>query len=262
MTRGTIRISIYQPPVAVLPQAGEPRYLKERSRWLTSLVAGAATLALHLIFITSIEWGLGSGRRTDSEHVLPRLSSPGADREADNLTMEWVEITESTSDEDFGETGFRLPELALQPVMVEAPSVPLLSDLGLEAAAQAAASGPPEFESAALSRLYLGQIDARIERAWLRPRSHIGSRAFSCKARIDQDEQGNVHDIALIRCNGSARWQQSLVQAIRAASPLPAPPDPHIFKRIITMHFQAQPYSATDNPDLYEPGTLRDELTQ
>jgi hypothetical protein len=71
-----------------------------------------------------------------------------------------------------------------------------------------------------------------------------------------------VRDIALIRCNGSARWQQSLAQAIRAASPLPAPPDPRVFKRIITMHFQAQAYSENDNPDLYEPVMVSDKLTE
>src|SRR5580658_945504 len=60
---------------------------------------------------------------------------------------------------------------------------------------------------------YLVQVQARIERAWMRPRSAIGAARFSCRARIQQDRRGAVVAVALDRCNGSERWQQSLLSA-------------------------------------------------
>jgi hypothetical protein len=67
-------------------------------------------------------------------------------------------------------------------------------------------SGTEMVASSALSGLYVGQIDARIERAWLRPRTEVGAGVFSCSARIEQDEAGHAQDVTLIRCNGRARW--------------------------------------------------------
>jgi hypothetical protein len=47
-------------------------------------------------------------------------------------------------------------------------------------------------ESARLFGQYLGQIDARIDRAWLRPRTRIGADRFVCQVRIEQDDLGTV----------------------------------------------------------------------
>jgi hypothetical protein len=86
--------------------------------------------------------------------------------------------------------------------------------------------------------LYERQIRARIERAWLRPREPIGRQAgnpiqtedrFRCRVMIRQDEQGAIREVELQRCNGSARWQKSLTDAIFSSSPLPAPPNPRVF---------------------------------
>ena len=52
---------------------------------------------------------------------------------------------------------------------------------------------------------YLGQIQARIERAWLRPRTAIGGDLLRCQVRIDQGRGGGVGPITLQRCNGTAQ---------------------------------------------------------
>jgi TonB C terminal len=78
---------------------------------------------------------------------------------------------------------------------------------------------------AALFGRYLGQVTARISRAWLRPRTAIGSETFSCWVQVDQDLHGKVLEITLKSRNGSPSWQISLVHAIESSSPLPAPPD-------------------------------------
>jgi TonB-like protein len=101
---------------------------------------------------------------------------------------------------------------------------------------------------------YMGQVSARIERAWLRPRTPVGDPLFSCQVRIEQETSGSVREVTLVHCNGSARWQLSLVQAIQAASPLPAPPDPAVFKRTLALHFQSPAYSSSEAQELYEPG--------
>jgi hypothetical protein len=59
--------------------------------------------------------------------------------------------------------------------------------------------------------------------------------------QIEQGPTGAVTEIALERCNRDAAWQMSLVQAIQLASPLPAPPDPKVFTRVLHMEFRGEP---------------------
>jgi hypothetical protein len=100
---------------------------------------------------------------------------------------------------------------------------------------------------------YLGQLQARIERAWLRPRTEIGAASFSCRARIEQNPRGNVVGIKLDHCNGSQRWQQSLVSAIRTASPLPAPPDPSVYADRLWLSFRSENFRAGGSAEGFEP---------
>lgn len=108
----------------------------------------------------------------------------------------------------------------------------------------------------AMAGRYVGQINAHIDRAWLRPRTPIGAPIFSCRVRIDQDEAGNVLGVTLESCNGDTRWRRSLVQAIESASPLPAPPDPAVFAATVHMSFQAQAYTPGAPASEYEPARL------
>jgi TonB C terminal len=99
---------------------------------------------------------------------------------------------------------------------------------------------------------YTGQIGARIERAWEKPRSPVNDLKtarssdavdpdpFVCQVQIRQDNQGNVQEVLLLACNGTEAWRHSLVVAINQSSPLPAPPIPTVFKRAITMTFEGR----------------------
>jgi hypothetical protein len=100
---------------------------------------------------------------------------------------------------------------------------------------------------------YVGQITARIERAWLRPRSALDAGMFTCRARILQDETGRVLDIGLRDCNGDAKWQESLVRAIQSASPLPAPPEPNVFRRILILELGSELFVPGGSEDGFEP---------
>ena len=123
------------------------------------------------------------------------------------------------------------------------------------------ASGDP-LERAALFGRYTGQIDARIDRAWRRPRTPVDATStvkqprlldhlFKCQVRILQDRQGIVHEVQLLECNGTATWRQSLVTAILAASPLPAPPKPTVFSDALTLTFVANAFTSSSDPDDY-----------
>lgn len=132
-------------------------------------------------------------------------------------------------------------------------------------------SGDPAGRALLFGR-YSGQIQARIERAWRRPRSPVsdgehpapnpatasldgsstGDHSFRCQVRILQDGHGAVQEVQMLNCNGSVIWQQSLVTAILSASPLPAPPDPAVFTRSLTMTFEGQAYTPGSSTDGYD----------
>ena len=111
--------------------------------------------------------------------------------------------------------------------------------------------------------MYTGQIQARVERIWRRPRTPVTEAAgnntagdagesFQCQVQIVQDATGNVEEILLPRCNGTPAWQRSLVLAIQLASPLPAPPSATVFSHSVTLDFLGLPYVAGSPEDDYE----------
>jgi len=97
---------------------------------------------------------------------------------------------------------------------------------------------------------YMGQIKARIERAWEHPINASDSE-FRCTAQIRQTKRGVVQEISLQRCGMDGRWQSSLFKAIQSASPLSAPPSEKVFTEVITLSFTAQMQSASSS-DLHE----------
>jgi hypothetical protein len=127
-------------------------------------------------------------------------------------------------------------------------------------------AGDPAIQ-AKLFGSYTSQIDARIRRAWRKPRSAIApptlnsegrayqKKTFTCNARITQDQDGNVTEVELMQCDGSTDWQMSLVNAIQRASPLPAPPSQSVFTNVLTMSFEGRAYVPGSREDEYEPSS-------
>lgn len=110
----------------------------------------------------------------------------------------------------------------------------------------------PVGRRAQLLGLYVGQVKARIERAWLRPRSGIVGGVFSCSVTIRQDGHGRIEKVALHACNGSDEWQRSLELAIGSASPLSAPPDPSVFATSLSLSFTSRALAPGQPEDGYE----------
>ncbi len=100
---------------------------------------------------------------------------------------------------------------------------------------------------------YMGQVSARVERVWMRPRSVPATGSFSCRVQITQNQHGGVQEVVLQECTNDVRWQMSLVRAIEAASPFPAPPDPGVFSNLIVLEFDSDPYVAGADAQGFEP---------
>lgn len=127
-------------------------------------------------------------------------------------------------------------------------------------------AAPDAGQHALMFGRYIGQISARIERAWVRPRTPVHDTAdrslplatsgspshaadddaFSCQIQTLQDSQGKVLEVMLLDCNGSLAWQQSLVAAIQNASPFPAPPHPSVFTTSLVLRFEGRSYDPGD----------------
>ncbi len=180
-------------------------------------------------------------------------------------------VVEQSLNEDLSSRGPELADLAIE--IFSANPLPALdiSESQIEEVTMADSSqsaGDPAARALLFGR-YTGQIDARIQRAWRRPRSPVEEpikaivasaqsetnapieKNFHCQARITQDARGNVREVELMNCNGTPAWQLSLVNAVQQASPLPAPPSPTVFTNALTLSFEAHEYVEGEN-DGYE----------
>lgn len=209
--------------------------LRLEHRTLTSCAVASAVIALHALIVVPAVW---QGR--DSQHAQQR-------RFQGDTAMQWVVIVNSpgrsakitpTSPPKLASIG--MSDAALTPLPAEA------SDSG-----NAPTEGEPGYGEK--YGRYLSQIRARIDRAWQRPRSAIGAPMFQCQVQVDQDSMGEVRQVTLLDCNGEAKWQLSMVHAIEAASPLPAPSDAAVFVHHLLLQFRAMAYSPGQPAELYEP---------
>jgi colicin import membrane protein len=80
------------------------------------------------------------------------------------------------------------------------------------------------------------QIQARIQRAWLRPPT--ARPGINCTLYVTQAPGGVVLDAKLGACNGDDGVKQSILDAAYRASPLPAPSDPNLFERNLEVTFR------------------------
>ncbi len=83
---------------------------------------------------------------------------------------------------------------------------------------------------------WVGQIAARIQRAWLRPPS--ARQGIQCVLHITQAPGGAVLSARIESCNGDQAVRESIEAAAYRASPLPPPPDPALFERDLEVTFR------------------------
>lgn len=83
---------------------------------------------------------------------------------------------------------------------------------------------------------WVAAIAQRVTRNWIRPPNT--PQGLDCFVKITQLPSGQVVDAVMERCNGDSVVQQSILTAVRKASPLPTPDNPDVFSRQITFEFQ------------------------
>jgi colicin import membrane protein len=83
---------------------------------------------------------------------------------------------------------------------------------------------------------WTSQIQARIQRAWLRPPS--ARPGIECVLNVTQVPGGEVTNVSIGQCNGDQAVRESIAAAVYRASPLPPPPDPSLFDRNLTITFK------------------------
>lgn len=83
---------------------------------------------------------------------------------------------------------------------------------------------------------YIAQIQARIQRAWIRPPS--ARAGLNCVVYVTQVPGGEVVSVRVGECNGDEIVRQSIEAAVYRASPLPKPSDPALFERNLRLNFK------------------------
>jgi TonB C terminal len=216
--------------------------------WTTRALAIVISLALHALLVGSALLGtagrppikpLNEGapaniRNNDASEFVTTLlllkdhSIPPPDQPADDSAYA------ATPD------AAQLASNNLLLLTLATPKPPQLSgmDGGIDENAPTAEAAGDEAGRAMLFGRYMGQIKARIERAWDRPDT-TATQQFDCKVQIKQNAHGEVQEVTLQRCGDDPDWQVSLVQAIQRASPLSAPPEDAVFTELVTMSFEA-----------------------
>jgi hypothetical protein len=219
-------------------------------------IAGAvASLALHVLLLTPLLLGAAQHRALAPE--APGGSVPSRDDAA--MTVVFFD--------DMGPRQKAPPRVSaapvfagVNPVVLRALQSPSLDTAFPDTASPGQRTGEPQAQGdsatfALLYGRYIGQVTARIERAWMRPR-RSSSAEFACRLQVLQDERGQVLEVTVSRCSGDSRWRASLVAAVRSASPLPAPPDPHVFRRSLPLTFASAVFVPDGSTQGFEPDTL------
>jgi hypothetical protein len=244
-------------------------------RFLPPAVIGlAGTLALHTLALRTVVLGSRAHQIRPPEIQEPgSLLSKSEAKPADALVF--IDLPHTLKTTDGLDEALASVRAAIKdgpiPVTQPDPSPPrdlevlaLSDDKNLESSVDSGDGA----ERARLFGIYAGQIQARIERVWRRPRTPVEERGntaksanapeyFHCQAQIVQDSIGNVQEILLPNCNGSVAWQRSLVLAIQQASPLPAPPSPKVFSHSMMLEFIGNAYNTGSSEGDYEIAPIK-----
>jgi hypothetical protein len=240
---------------------------RRRRRFLPPTLIGVlGTLLLHTALIQTLPFGgqIPKAKPPESpqyENAYSKLTG-----RSEELVLLSLPIAINPNQAAFQLAISSLPDLRKMkiqaPITADLPETSELETLALseDQSANLAPGTTGASEQARLFGIYTGQIQARIDRVWRRPRTPVNeddpsasdSEAFQCEAQIVQDAKGSVQEILLPRCNGSPAWQRSLVAAIQHASPLPMPPSERVFRRSISFNFTGLPYITGAPDDEYE----------
>lgn len=236
--------------------------------WTLWIGAAFVTLAIHSLFIGSLILGTGH-RRPEVKPMTEGLSFSALGSDDGQLVSAMLMMhssqTATTDLQDDDESVYAVLAQKQAQTQVDASLAGISQDLSDlsdnhptdDHADNAATPDGNGADAVMLFGRYLGQIKARIERAWTYPDAptHV---SFRCRVQILQGRHGEVREVTLQRCDNDPRWQLSLVRAIQTASPLSAPPNEAVFSEVVTLEFAGQVprLSASNVPatvDIHQP---------
>ena len=234
-------------------------YLPPPRRSAIPIFGALASIVLHALLLTPVMLGASTHKRsvTDSQ----KLAASASSSEESALTLVLIEEPDTGAERapKSDSLASLLPDPGALLAPVAMPDLPMAAADQLDDRMEESGTVDPNANSdpgqAMMFGRYVGQIDARIERAWIRPRTSIAAGLFVCRVKIVQERSGVVEEIEIVRCNGDIPWQTSLVHAIQSASPLPAPPDPSVFSAVLTLEFSSRPFSREEDSDGFERET-------
>jgi len=256
-------------PVVIVISEEEPlrpvRYsFRPAARWPIRTVGIAATVLVHLLISAPLVLGVAAHKSRQPSQTGPgsvEFSARGERVESMillDLSALDLRSAQGAAEPQIDSEGIELKELERALASLDpSPPAELLIEDAVEAETSNKAAGDPA-GAAALFGNYMGQVSARIERAWRTPRHAIEGGYFDCTAHIGQDRRGNVLSIDLQGCNGDEIWKKSLISAIRRSSPLSSPPEPWLFTPTVNLKFSAQQYEKGVTAEYrYEPVSAR-----
>ncbi len=214
-------------------------------RWGGVAAGVLFTLTLHLLVFSALL--LGTSGRPLKPIAIEGASASQSPSKASNVVTALILMDEHGITPDEPDP---IPEVLDDPtpqsdhplklvgVSVPTPPEPSGSEEGRDEHAPTADAAGDETGRALMFGRYMGQIKARIERAWTYPVA-ANTASFNCKVQIKQNRQGVVLEVMLVKCAEDSAWQKSLVQAIERASPLSSPPVESVFTETVTLSFDA-----------------------
>ena len=104
--------------------------------------------------------------------------------------------------------------------------------------AAAAAAQARSNELANKKALYVEAIRQKVNRNWIVP--PLAQNGYSCKVVVQQIPGGEVVSVRLESCTGDEEFRRSVEAAVYAASPLPNPPEPSLFDRVINFTIRTE----------------------
>jgi hypothetical protein len=274
MTLGR-RIEAREFNASIAPSRSRQNRKRQSTRNLSWVLGLAGTLTLHGIAFQSLIVGSSSLKARPPEvQGAGSLRVGAVTAPTEELVLVTVAEVPKADPDLMVQITSLVPQIEQLPISIVIPDpLPAVDLASADPAAQESSRSTPAAGDRAMRALmfgrYTGQISARIERAWVRPRSPVnddteGSESstgddvstsdetFRCRVQIRQDARGNVQEVLLLKCNGTEAWRHSLVVAINQSSPLPAPPIPTVFTRALNMTFEAQAYGPGGAADEYE----------
>lgn len=95
-----------------------------------------------------------------------------------------------------------------------------------------------EIMNSPLRDQYYMAIMQKIRRNWVRPPA--ATPGTECIVNVRQAPSGDVLNVTIESCNRDESVRRSVEAAVYKASPLPAPPDPRLFKRDLQIGFKPE----------------------